>query len=189
MTDETHIYYADVRTKAQIARSSHNRRTHRGGRKFMSDKEIEKMSSEVTTYNLNEPMTYRQFASMPADIQQQYINNLQDRFRAPQCKIAEMLGVSNGYFNKRLNESGITTTRFGRTTWDEDGFNAWRNGGEDADVDVLTAEPATTPMIPQRGEIAFRGSVNAALQAAAALLGGADAKITIWWEVDNYEQT
>lgn len=82
LPDEQYVMISDSIEKKKIARSSHNRKTHcgKGGRvKFPSDylskKELKAMNGDVKSYNLNRPMTWEEFRSMPKDLQIMYIKN------------------------------------------------------------------------------------------------------------------
>ena len=82
LPDEQYVMISDSIEKKKIARSSHNRKAHcgKGGRvKFPSDylskKELKAMNSDVKSYNLNRPMTWGEFRSMPQDLQIMYIKS------------------------------------------------------------------------------------------------------------------
>ena len=58
----------------------------------LSKKEIEKMNGVCKVYNINKPMTYKEFCAMPIDIQIMYLENLRDKYGASLLDIANMMG-------------------------------------------------------------------------------------------------
>ena len=64
------------------------------------------------TYNLSKPMDYEDFRQMPADLQQQYLERLQEEFNAPVTWIARMLHVNYPAFRDYINRHGLRTVRF-----------------------------------------------------------------------------
>ena len=64
------------------------------------------------TYNLSKPMGYEDFRRMPADLQQQYLERLQEEFHAPVTWIARMLGVNYPAFRDYIIRHGLRTVRF-----------------------------------------------------------------------------
>lgn len=115
MPDEQYVMISDSIEKKKIAHSSHNHKTHcgKGGRvKFPSDylskKELKAMNGEVKSYNLNIPMTWEEFRSMPQDIQVMYIKKLRNEFGVPDKNIAEMMGVTRSSFCKAIKDLGLS---------------------------------------------------------------------------------
>jgi hypothetical protein len=114
LPDEQWIMIKDSIDKKNVARSSHNKRSHcgKGGSvKFPSDymtkKEIKAMNGEVKTYRLNDPMTYNEFKKLPDDIKIAYIKNLREKYAVPNKDLAEAMGVGRGYFGKQLRDLGL----------------------------------------------------------------------------------
>ncbi len=114
LPDEQWVMIKDSIDKKNIARSSHNKRTHcgKGGSvKFPSDymtkKELKAMNGEVKTYHLNDPMTWNEFKKLPDDIKIAYIKNLREKFEVPNKALAEAFGVGNGYFSELLRKLGL----------------------------------------------------------------------------------
>lgn len=60
---------------------------------FLTTKQRKELNGNVTTYNLNEPMTWKSFKAMPLDIQQEYLDGVQRRFDVRQAPLADMFGV------------------------------------------------------------------------------------------------
>lgn len=79
------------------------------------------MNGEIKTYNLNAPMTYAVFKSMPEDLQREYLKKL-DSFNVPSSDIAEMLGAGLstlyavrkrlGVYNSFPSRSAATKSRW-----------------------------------------------------------------------------
>ncbi len=102
LPDEQWVMIKDSIDKKNIARSSHNKRSHcgKGGSvKFPSDymtkKELKAMNGEVKTYHLNDPMTWEEFKKLPDDIKIAYIKNLREKFEVPNKTLAESFGIGN----------------------------------------------------------------------------------------------
>lgn len=212
MKDEHYVFLKDVSEKKNVARSARNKRTHngkRGGVKFPSDymteKERNAMNSEVKSYRLNEPMSWKEFKAMPDDIKVAYVKLLREKFGVPDTYLAKMFGVSQTITARVITELGINPgkTRSGRTHWDKEGWLAWCNGApvakeaqeevieEAVEQDVPEAtEEENAPvceeqrkLIPSSGSMVFEGKVEDALNSISALLGGACVHISITWDV------
>ena len=156
MKDEEFVYREDVRSKANIARSAHHKRTHtgKGGRvKFPSDymtkKEKEAMNGEVKSYRLNEPMTWKEFKAMPDDIKVTYIKLLRERFNCFDSAIAEMMGVSKVTLSLEIKRIGLGhgTKHGGYRAWDEkEAFYAWC-GGVSVKLDAVEESNEEQPVV------------------------------------------
>lgn len=202
MNDERYTFISDVREKKRVARGYHNKRTHcgKGGAvKFPSDylskKELKAMNGEVKSYRLNDPMTWKEFRTMPDDIKIVYIKTLREKFGAPDSKIAEMMGTGRANLcnvTSRLG-IGVGSAKGGKKEWDEEGFAAWVSGEkpvEAQEVSESVSEPAheitqescenaaesvceaKSKAIPLCGGMTFEGRIEDALNAISVLLGG-----------------
>lgn len=168
MKDETYVFISDVKDKKITARSARHTRTHcgKGGRvRFPSDnlskKELMKMNGECKSYRLNDPMTWKEFMSMPDDIKVTYIKLLRKKFNVPGKYIAEMMGISTCYFSKEINRLGISEGKNCRgrcTPWDREGFYAWWRG-----VDKLPT-PVTEEPTQEEKEAIFFGEEKGYMQ-------------------------
>ena len=84
----------DVLQKKRIARGAIHKRNGSKSRRCslpsdnMTAAEWKRRNGEVKTYALNVPMSWPDFKSMPYDLQQQYIDNLQNRFNVSISKIS-----------------------------------------------------------------------------------------------------
>jgi len=106
MTDEKYLFLRDAAEKKNVARSSFNTgKRGRGAVKFPSDymtkKERDALNGEMSTYNLRKPMKWKEFMSMPEDLQKQYIQWLDQAFNVGDRFLAEMFGVSQKTINLR----------------------------------------------------------------------------------------
>lgn len=115
MPDEQYVMISDSIEKKKIAHSSHNRKTHcgKGGRvKFPSDylskKELKAMNGDVKSYNLNKPMTWEEFRSMPQDLQIMYIKKLRNEFGVPDSVLGKAMGVCKSSFSKAMRDLNLS---------------------------------------------------------------------------------
>lgn len=115
LPDEQYVMISDSIEKKKIARSSYNRKTHcgRGGRvKFPSDylskKELKAMNGDVKSYNLNRPMTWKEFRRMPQDIQVMYIKKLRNEFGVPDSVLAKAMGVCRSTFSEAMRDLNLS---------------------------------------------------------------------------------
>ena len=115
MPDEQYVMISDSIEKKKIAHSSHNRKTHcgKGGRvKFPSDylskKELKAMNGDVKSYSLNKPMTWKEFRSMPQDLQIMYIKKLRNEFGVPDSVLCKTMGVCRSSFSKAMKDLNLS---------------------------------------------------------------------------------
>lgn len=115
MPDEQYVMISDSIEKKKIAHSSHNRKTHcgKGGRvKFPSDylskKELKAMNGDVKSYNLNRPMTWEEFRSMPQDLQIMYVKKLRNEFGVPDIVLSKAMGVCKSSFSKAMRDLNLS---------------------------------------------------------------------------------
>ena len=115
LPDEQYVMISDSIEKKKIARSSHNRKTHcgKGGRvKFPSDylskKELKAMNGDVKSYNLNKPMTWKEFRSMPQDLQIMYIKKLRNEFGVPDIVLGKAMGICKSSFSRVMSELNLS---------------------------------------------------------------------------------
>lgn len=113
--DEQYVMISDSIEKKKIAHSSHNRKTHcgKGGRvKFPSDylskKELKAMNGDVKSYNLNKPMTWEEFRSMPQDLQIMYIKKLRNEFGVPDIVLSKAMGICKSSFSKAMKDLNLS---------------------------------------------------------------------------------
>lgn len=92
----------DVLQKKRTARGAQHRK---GGSKskrctlpheLMTKKELKAMNGPMKTYNINKPMTLKEFKYLPGDLRKTYLTKLVQEFHANDSMIAEMFGCTAG---------------------------------------------------------------------------------------------
>lgn len=163
-SEEEREFHRENSTKKHVAASAHKQRTHcsKGGCTLPSDfktkKELKAMNGEVKNFNLNKPMYWDTFKSMPDDLKKEYITGLREKFDVPDTKIAEMFGVGIGTVSRwfKCCDLAVVGNR-GKRKWDEDGWDRWRGAKIDLpEIPVVeeNAEDASeTPVEPAGEEI------------------------------------
>lgn len=209
MNDEKYVYEQDVRQKASTARSARKRRTHagKGGTvkfpsDFMTKKELQSMNGEVKSWRLNEPMSWAEFKSMPDDIRVVYIKALRSKYGVSDSKLAEMFGAKQVTASKEMRRLGLGLGRAAIKVkpFDSEGWFAFCNGikieKKQAESDSTVMEETeqsnepepnhTENAIPCTGSLTFEGTAESALKFVCGLLGGANVRISVSWELcDN----
>lgn len=132
MEDEKYVFFQDVREKKVTGYSARKQRSHcgKGGRvKFPSDyltkKELKNMSGECKSYRLNSPMTWKEFKSMPEDLQIAYIKAIKEKYNPTITAIGKMMGVERANLSKYLLSLGFEKASRGDHPWDKEGFAEW----------------------------------------------------------------
>lgn len=98
MNDIENLLKEEIKDKKQAGSGYRYKKNGRKSKKcslpsdHLSKKEIEKMNGECKVYNINKPMTYKEFCAMPVDIQIMYLENLRDKYGASLLDIANMMG-------------------------------------------------------------------------------------------------
>lgn len=111
MNEIEKLFRDDVQYKKAVGRSA--RCVARTPRKVvfpsdrLTEKEIAKMSGEVHSYNLKNPMKWAQFKEMPDDLRKAYLERLRDRYNATNKAIGEMMGVSDQSVMKEAHRLGV----------------------------------------------------------------------------------
>ena len=149
MSEAEYELKQDCMEKKITARSAKSTRTHcgkSGAVKFPSDylskKELNAMNGECKSYRMNAPMSWKEFKSMPADLQRDYIRALRKTYNVPNNALAEMFGVTPQSVNKYLPEIGLAVGKAagGKRIWNKEGFLAWRCGASAGAVDETPVE-------------------------------------------------
>lgn len=195
MDDEKFVFFEDIREKKAIARSCKYKNTHGGRVKFNSDymtrKELQAMNGEIKTYNLNEPMTFYEFNTMPDDLKIKYITSLRERFAVAIVKVAEMMNTKQRTLNYEIQRLGIALGRGKRAGhFRENEWNAFVNREitipEDNNVESPVVElqmESHTEIVSCSGNVTFIGSVKETFDAVMKMLGeSTKLKINIAWE-------
>lgn len=156
LSDEEWELRQDCREKKSVAASAFKQRTHcgKGGCKlpsdFMTKKEIKAMNGRVNEFNLNKPMYWDTFKSMPDDLKKEYINGLREKFDVPDTKIAEMFGVGGNTISRYFKCYGLAIAhKRGNRNWDEDGWDRWRGAKFDLpEIPVVDESAENAPETP-----------------------------------------
>lgn len=161
-SEEEREFHHENSTKKHVAASAFKQRTHcgKGGCTLPSDfktkKELKAMNGEVKNFNLNKPMYWDTFKSMPDDLKKEYINGLREKFDVPDMKIAEMFGVIPNTVSRFFKCYGLAEThKRGNRKWDEDGWDRWRGAKIDLpEIPVVeeNAEDASETPVELAGE-------------------------------------
>lgn len=145
----------DALQKKRIAAGDRHRK--RGSRNHkcslpqdhMTPAQLRRMNGPVKTYNLNQPMRWIEFTSMPEDLQKQYLTGLIETYRATNRMLGAMLGVSAPTVCKRQNYLGIPPVRTRHTT---PVTRAERDRAWEAFCTGVTVEPVEEAPAPEEPE-------------------------------------
>ena len=66
------------------------------------------MNGDVKSYNLNRPMTWEEFRSMPQDLQTMYIKKLRNEFGVPDIVLSKSMGVCKSSFSKAMKDLNLS---------------------------------------------------------------------------------
>ena len=121
MTDEEYIFQQTSRERKRTGAGAYARKNGSRTKKCtlpsdnMTAGEIRKRNGEIMQYKLNQPMKWKEFKSMPEDLQKEYIQKLASEKKARIIDIAEMLGVHKNYLSKYSRTIFQGETPFTRT--------------------------------------------------------------------------
>lgn len=121
MTDEEYIFQKTSRERKRIGAGAYARKNGSRTKKCtlpsdnMTAGEIRKRNGEIMQYKLNQPMKWKEFRSMPEDLQKEYIQKLASEKKARGIDIAEMLGVTRNFFSTYTKKLFQEKTPFTRT--------------------------------------------------------------------------
>lgn len=105
------------------------------------------MSGECKSYRLNEPMSWKEFMSMPDDIKVTYIKLLRNKFGCPDSKIGEMMGANKDKVSRQFIKLGLDKGKTKKKEkWDKEGFWAWANGVDKLPTPVPEEIPVVEPI-------------------------------------------
>jgi len=149
VTDEAYILSQENRDKKITAHSAAKRVGKRKRVTFPSDmmtkKEIKKMSGEVKTYNLKNPMKWAEYRTLPDDLKKAHLTRLHELYNASNVKIAAMLGVSDFTVRKEEKRLGIAPKpKYIRTSPEWESFVKWgtpERETKEKEVVIETAQP------------------------------------------------
>lgn len=104
----------DAMQKKRIAAGDRHRK--RPGRKCslpsdnLTEAQIRRMNGPVRTYQMDRPMSWREFKEMPEDLRKQYLVHLREAYTATNELLADMFQVSLGTIQREQTRLGITAT-------------------------------------------------------------------------------
>ena len=148
MNDIENLLKEEIKEKKQAGSGYRYKKNGRKSKKcslpsdYLSKKEIEKMNGVCKVYNINNPMTYKEFCAMPVDIQIMYLEMLRDKFGANQTEISKMMGVADttlaNHRAKFLDGKPVFRS-YKHSRLDVEAWDRFVNGEEDKDA--VVAEP------------------------------------------------
>lgn len=146
MTDEAYVFRQTELERKRIGRGDFNKK-RQGGRHVrlpsdnLTNKEWKKMNGEIKTYNMNAPVSWKEFRAWPTDIQREYLMTQMKRYNVGTPEFAYMFGVSETHLQRVRKELGIPAPRGGRRgRVDEAGWVRFRRGIDESSADLLPPE-------------------------------------------------
>ena len=100
---------------------------------YLTDAQKRRLNGPVSTYKLDEPMSWESFKAMPEDLQKQYILNLQNTYQANDKMVGKMFGKSDVTVGEHRKRLGLKPIGKSMMTRDEKAirdakWNAFCNG-------------------------------------------------------------
>ena len=120
-----HDFDYDAMQKKRIARgASHMKRGSKSKKctlpsDYLTDAQKRRLNGPVSTYKLDEPMSWESFKAMPEDLQKKYILNLQETYQANNDMLGQMFGVTGVSVCKMRHALGIGAMGQSKMTRDE----------------------------------------------------------------------
>ena len=122
MTDERWVFTQDIRDKKKTARSAS--KTNRQGKgpvklpsDYMTRKELKSMNGAVMTYDMNKGVGWYTFKFWPKDIQQEYLNKINDTFHATFLDLERVFKTTVTTIRLYFKDRGLTySSEKGRRT-------------------------------------------------------------------------
>lgn len=105
MTDESYVFRQTSLERKKIANGVYSRKRGSRSKKCtlpsdnMTAGQLKKRNGEVMQYNLNKPMSWHTFKSMPEDLRREYILKLKNKHGARSRDVAEMFDMSKNGFS------------------------------------------------------------------------------------------
>lgn len=114
----------------------------------LTPKQWKERNGQVMTYNIAEPMSWKDFSAMPQDIQKQYISKLKDKYSVSGTTLSKAFGVSYNTMMRRVQLLGMGdrfTRKIKMSKDDENKFHVFWNRTGAGSEDVQRDEPAAQP--------------------------------------------
>lgn len=91
-----------------FAKGSRNRKGCRLPHENLTKEELQKLNGEVRTVGFNDKITWDFFKALPADLQEEYLNHLIDRFGIGLATIGrDLFGFAKSYLGIYVNRHGL----------------------------------------------------------------------------------
>jgi len=147
----------DVLQKKKIARnakyrkSTYNRKGCTLPHEYMSKKEIQAMNGELSTIQMNSPMSWERFKTLPPDLQREYLQKQMDRFGVGLNAIGvDMFGLGRnrlGNWTKTRNmkfdlRTGGRTSNAALQSW-----RRWLNNAPEEEAQETVTEAPIAPIM------------------------------------------
>ena len=120
-----HDFDYDAMQKKRVARgASHMKRGSKSKKctlpsDYLTAAQKRRLNGPVSTYKLDEPMSWESFKAMPEDLQKKYILNLQETYQANNDMLGKMFGVTGVSVCKMRHALGIGAMGQSKMTHDE----------------------------------------------------------------------
>ena len=120
-----HDFDYDAMQKKRIAHgASHMKRGSKSKKctlpsDYLTDAQKRRLNGPVSTYKLDEPMSWERFKARPEDLQKKYILNLQETYQANNDMLGKMFGVTGVSVCKMRHALGIGAMGQSKMTRDE----------------------------------------------------------------------
>ena len=120
-----HDFDYDAMQKKRIARgASHMKRGSKSKKctlpsDYLTAAQKKRLNGPVSTYKLDEPMSWESFKAMPEDLQKKYILNLQETYQANNDMLGKMFGVTGVSVCRMRHALGIKAMGQSKMTRDE----------------------------------------------------------------------
>lgn len=169
MDDIMAVYRQEIKEKKLAATGARHRAT-RGKRSFtvhnqsdhLTKKQLREMSGEVTSYNLNRPMTKAEFDKLPMEARKNYLTHLINTFNASIVGLSNMFGCCRQTTTRTLKNLGIEIPGRGNHMSNKEliAWNNFINGDAPPEaVEEPTVESVIYPVTEEPGVSHF-GSVK-----------------------------
>lgn len=139
----------------------------------LTDAQKRRLSGPVVTYNPTRPCTWAEFKSMPNDIAQEWLDNVQSRFRAPlPAIVAEVWGgaVTRQGADNLIRNRGLRYTPYrGRRSEEKTAaLRAWAHGEETDqqapdEAEVKISAPTEVLVVDETVTLEMVGELSAIL--------------------------
>ena len=120
-----HDFDYDAMQKKRIVRGASHMKHSSKSKKctlpsdYLTAAQKRRLNGPVSTYKLDEPMSWESFKAMPEDLQKKYILNLQEMYQANDKMIAKLFGKSDVTVGEHRKRLGLKPTGKSRVTRDE----------------------------------------------------------------------